>query len=271
MTKGRIWFEGNPWPNGHAIKSADLFITLSEGGENSWPPETGAYLGLKIKTDDYYAEMLEEERNRAYEAETKASDNNEHIADWTSFIVWQNYGACRIESSNAQIGTHTAPFDLINLKQAHLSFDTGMTAVADQENDMNAFTCYILGHDSVANHELSFTNTHENPNHFDIDWSGSVALSYLGDNDFSHRFRAKLTQVPFLGVKGPRYQELREVKSSLFGLFKTRDYYDLRQDREPLLREKALRQLASSCLKLDHKTLAFQAKQRCDWLVPKER
>ena len=268
--EGRIWFESNPWKNGHSIKSAELFIELSEGGEHAWPPTEGAYLGLKISSDNYYSDMSIEEQERAYEKEAISSDNDIHIADWNSFIVWQNFGRCRVESSNAQIGSASQRYDLTNLMQGRLEFEKGRKIVADQENDLNAFTCYILGHDSVADHDISFSESIDSPGHFDIKWTGAIALSYIGDYNFEHRFRVELNNVPFLGIKGPRYQELREVRKSFFGLFGRSEYYDLRQDKNANSREKLLRKLAEKCLKLEQNRFEFQSKERCDWLVPSQ-
>ncbi len=266
--EGRIWFEGNPWPSGHPIKSAELFIELSEGEDQSWPPERGAYLGLNIKSHDYYSEMTKDEREKAYKEEAVILDNNESIADWNSYIVWKNYHRCRIESSNAQIGTSSQKLDLRNFERCTMAFETGRKSVADQENALNAFTCYILGHDSVSDHEIKFSTCNSNTGSVDIAWTGAVALSYLGELDFDYRFRAELKNVPFLGMKGPRYQELRETSRSFFGLFRKSDYYDLRQDKEEVARERALRNLAETSIIFDQSQFQFQARDRCDWLVP---
>ena len=48
--QGRIWFEGNPWPNGHAIISANMHIFLVDGEDKKSPFDAGAYLNLTIKT-----------------------------------------------------------------------------------------------------------------------------------------------------------------------------------------------------------------------------
>lgn len=266
--EGRIWFENNPWTNGHAIKSAELFIELSEGGEHAWPPDKGVFLGLKIKSDTYYAEMSIEEQERTYEAKSTSNENVKNTDGWNSFPLWHNFGSCTIESSNAQIGNVSQKYDLTTLMLGRLEFEKDRKVVPDQENALNAFTCYILGHDSVSDHEITFSDTIDSPGHFDIKWTGAVALSYVGNYNFEHRFRAELNNVAFLGIKGPRYQELREVKKSFFGLFSKSDYYDLRQDHTAASREKALRKLAEGCLTLEQNKFEFQSKERCDWLIP---
>lgn len=268
--KGRIWFEGNPWPNGHAIKTAEFFITLSEAGEGAWPPEAGAYLGLKIESQYYYAEMSDEEQKQAYEADAKSIDQDIATDDWESFIVWQNYHACTLSASNAQIGTRSHPFEL-GAAQTKLIFEQGKKAVSyNQDRESSAFIGYILGHDSLADHELLITETPGCPGFFDIKWSGAVALTYVGAEEFSYRFRAEMTRVPFLGIEGPRYQESRERKS-LFGLLRKHEWYDLRQDRSVPSREADLRELAMSCLKFKQDDYVFHEKDRMDWLVPKVR
>lgn len=88
--QGRIWFEGNPWPNGHAIISANMHIFLVDGEDKKSPFDAGAYLNLTIKTDNYDSENTDEDRDRI-EAQYKAEKAGKTISDWESFGVWKNY------------------------------------------------------------------------------------------------------------------------------------------------------------------------------------
>lgn len=51
-----------------------------------------------------------------------------------------------------------------------------------------AFHVYLLGHDSVADHDIVFTR--QQTGGHTIDWNGRIALTYAGEEEFSHRFRA---------------------------------------------------------------------------------
>lgn len=69
---GRIWFTGNPWPNGHALKQPRLFAQFdSDSGD--WESAPG-YLRLEIESEDYYAEWSDAESEAAYKAEEAQID-----------------------------------------------------------------------------------------------------------------------------------------------------------------------------------------------------
>jgi len=64
------------------------------------------------------------------------------------------------------------------------------------ELDDLAFHIYLLGHDSVANHRITFQRI-AGSDCFDIVWTGDIALTYAGDDDLDHRFEARIANVPF--------------------------------------------------------------------------
>ena len=64
------------------------------------------------------------------------------------------------------------------------------------DDDNLAFHIYLLGHDSVANHRISFQRV-GNSNLFDIVWTGDIALTYVGDYMLEHAFEARITGLPF--------------------------------------------------------------------------
>ena len=51
----------------------------------------------------------------------------------------------------------------------------------------------LLGHDSVADHEIHFRELA--PDDYSLTWRGRVALSYAGDDEFRHQFEAHLESI----------------------------------------------------------------------------
>ncbi|PSB27626.1 hypothetical protein [Stenomitos frigidus] len=74
-----------------------------------------------------------------------------------------------------------------------------------------AFDIYLLGHDSVADHRLRFTQR-LTPNHFSVDWRGRIALFYSGSYEFRYEFEAHVESTEFQGIElpqGTREQDFR--------------------------------------------------------------
>lgn len=57
-----------------------------------------------------------------------------------------------------------------------------------------AFHVYLLGHDAVAGHRIRMVRRGES-DRFDIEWSGKLALAYVGDFEYRHDFRAVIYNV----------------------------------------------------------------------------
>ncbi|MEL6753022.1 MAG: hypothetical protein AAFO57_03260 [Pseudomonadota bacterium] len=261
---GRIWFPGNPWPDGHALKEVELWGILS--GENHPWAEPGLHLHLCVRSQDYDAEMSEAERDAAYDGESEEIDQGIDRSSWQSYIVWGNYHACRIETNvGPRLGSNGEPFDLAWLDGKHFALDPIDPDAEFIDFDSQAFHCYILGHDAVAGHDLRFKASGA-PGHFDINWTGKVALAYGGDEVYRYDFRAEARHVPFQGFMSPPWYDLVQEKKGLFGKTVTRQV-DRRETLSPQAREQALRDLAARHSSIPQDAFVFEARKHKDWLL----
>jgi hypothetical protein len=183
--ENRIVFPGNPWPKGHIIKEFVWSARLE--------PTTGIWCQLHLKSDDYDAEDLESDKS----VEGSDADN------WRSKIVWNNYQACILSATQWDdagflVGTRDAPFDLESLSGKPLTVDP----LPFDLNDKPAFGIYLQGHDFTAGHRILFTKSAADSD-WTVDWQGSIALTYLGDDEFRHRFVARKSGVHFDGIYLP--------------------------------------------------------------------
>jgi hypothetical protein len=187
--QGRIWFEGNPWPHGHAIKALDFSLLLDARGIG---------LLLNLESDDYYAE------DPTYWDDDH--EDEEVDSGWQSKVVWGNYHSCRLSNTYWGIDSDTVPrlgsrdalFDLAHSLPLQVAADpVAFGAESDKDYDDHAFHIYLTGHDAVAAHDILIER--QDNGLFAIKWSGLIAEAYTGSNDFNHRFRAEASDVPFNG------------------------------------------------------------------------
>lgn len=177
--ENRIWFPGNPWPEGHPLK------------EFAWTAEVRkgvVWFFLHLKTADYYSE-------RDIEDEDKDFDSS-----WEAPIVWGNYHSCTISSTD----WHDGGFPVCPLSEYSIESLDGYEAIVDPlpinpdgDWDDLAFHTYLLGHDSVAGHKIRFSRR-IGTNEFDIHWEGKIALVYAGDYEYRYDFKALI-----YGVEAP--------------------------------------------------------------------
>jgi hypothetical protein len=182
-THGRIWFHDNPWPNGHAVSEFVWSGRLDENGR--------LWLDLHLETVDYKSE----------EPPTQDLDD-----DWHSPIVWCNYHSCTLSSTEWAddgstgffVGDQEHPLTWKDLTTRQLTADATSDGEPYDFETHQAFLIYLTGHDGVADHKLSISPA-ATPNHFDLEWTGRVALAYGGDMELSHTFRAQLPAASFAG------------------------------------------------------------------------
>jgi hypothetical protein len=79
MKPDRIYFNDNPWPEGHPIK--EFAWSAKEVNGEVW-------FDLHLKSADYYSER-----------EIEDDENTEYPSDWAAPIVWGNYHSCILSSS----------------------------------------------------------------------------------------------------------------------------------------------------------------------------
>lgn len=175
----RIYFPGNPWPEGHGIAH------LSWTGRIE--PD-GLYFDLDLRSANYYAER---------EVET---DEEEHDS-WKSPVVWGNYHRCSLSSTKwgpdegIFVANEDDPLDWSELSDWIFEVDK-RTAV--DAHDHHAFHIYLLGHDSVLRHQFHFTEPRGRTHR--LHWKARVALTYVGQYDLKHRLEVD-AEVEFDGFR----------------------------------------------------------------------
>jgi hypothetical protein len=168
----RIFFHDNPWPKGHAIAEFRWWGRLAC---------EGLFFELDLRT-------------AKYSAEEPGLDSD--ASDWKAPIVWGNYHECHLHADGRgfRVATERKKLDFGAL--------AGTTFEVDRKPrpwDEAAFHIYLLGHDSVARHRITFAR--RNPDGtFAIDWAGRICLSYAGAKRYEHSFAAHVARAPFDGI-----------------------------------------------------------------------
>ena len=180
---GRIWFADNPWPGGHAVRTFDFQILLDEGGPR---------LLLNLESEDYDAHGDPD------------VDPGSGESDWQSKGVWGNYHACSLSNLKWGVSPDTAPSltGPVDVRPQRIAVRADPVAEGQTSPlpyDQHAFHIYLLGHDSVHEHDIIIARADNGL--YNIKWSGLIALSYIGDDAFRHRFRAEVHDVPFSGFR----------------------------------------------------------------------
>ena len=172
--EGRIWFPGNPWPDGHRVEKFEWTGRLDGLGQ--------LWFDVTLRTASY--------------DEAGAIDDDEEsddLPEWEAPIVWNNYHRCTISSTlwedatGLLAATPERRFGLVGSEPQRLTADP--LPVEDLDADP-AFHVYLLGHDSVADHAITFTA--DGTGGHRVDWRGRIALTYAGNEEFEHEFRAEI-------------------------------------------------------------------------------
>jgi hypothetical protein len=201
MSDSRIVFKNNPYPNGHKIVEFVWGGRLDEEGK--------LWFDFHLKTDRYYADnpITEEE----------PSEEELDVESWDSKIVWGNYHACTLSSTFW--GASDKSGILLDISQNKLDFDNlprlsadPLPLSSDCDDDDMAFGIYLLGHDSCANHSITITKT--SGNLFDINWTGKIALTYVGDDEFKHDFVLNIQNVKFDGFHYPQIMSQQQAMAA---------------------------------------------------------
>ncbi|GAA3034572.1 hypothetical protein [Actinokineospora globicatena] len=166
--RGRIWFEGNPWPEGHRIATFDWVAGLDSDGALWFDPI--------LITEDYDAERMPEEPA-------------DRVREWDSPELWTNYEGCLIEPLDDHgflAATPGSPFGFTTPEPRTLTLDP----LPEGPDARHAFQIQLLGHDTCADHTL--TTTRQPDGRHRIDWTARIALSYAGETEYHHAFRAEI-------------------------------------------------------------------------------
>jgi len=170
----RIYFKGNPWPEGHPIKKFKWSASIRDG--NVW-------FDMHLESQDYY-----------FERDIEDNEDTEYHSDWAAPIVWWNYHSCTLSSNN----WHNGGFKVCTVKEyspeyldgLEIEIDTNPESIDDWDD--LAFHIYLLGHNSVAKHKIKFERIGES-SEFNITWVGKIAHAYVGDYDYKHDFNVTLS------------------------------------------------------------------------------
>lgn len=224
--EGRIWFEGNPWPQGHRLVSCELVGVAHplRGADVELP--AGVVAGPALSLAIELASAPYDEGDDPAERDAIGDD------DWTFKIVWNNYGAATIaESASSQtpgfaVSDGRTPF--IWDAPSHRFLVDRLPLTLPGFSDfftVQALGCYVLGHDAVADHDIHLHSRSPDGGYV-LDWTGRLARAYAGIETFDHRFRVHAT-----GVK------LREISLWYFDVERAKEYLGL--DLDPTMTPEA--------------------------------
>jgi hypothetical protein len=120
--QNRIVFHGNPWPNGHRIRSFDW--EAEQRGSDVW-------FQFHLETEDY---------NKDAPGQEPANEDD----DWKAPIVWNNYHRCKMSTSEWHAGGFRAcariDFTAARLDGLQLHVDAAETDLPGTDTDAR-FTC----------------------------------------------------------------------------------------------------------------------------------
>ena len=179
MQTDRIYFQANPWPEGHPITEFAWTAKAVEGD---------VWFDLHLKSADYYAERDIDDED----------DETQELSDWESPTVWNNYHACTLSSTF----WGNKGFRICRIEQYKPEFLDGLEMLVDthpeaiEDWDELAFHIYLLGHDAAAKHRIRFERI-QGSQQFKIVWTGSIAAAYVGQYEFKHAFSASISSAQF--------------------------------------------------------------------------
>ncbi|MGV2068379.1 hypothetical protein ACQZ5K_23060 [Agrobacterium sp. 22-226-1] len=178
MDSNRIYFEGNPWPEGHPI--VKFLWSAKEIDGDVW-------FDIHLESANYYSERA-----------IKDKENSTYTNDWDAPYSWENYQSCILSSDD----WHNGGFRICSKDEYTPEFLDGRELLIDphpetitDRNDF-AFQIYLLGHDTVAKHKIKFDRI-GNSNRFKITWFGKIARTYVGDHDFKYNFSVMVLSADF--------------------------------------------------------------------------
>jgi hypothetical protein len=188
--KGRIYFPGNPWPEGHALKELTWSVRIE--------PARGLFFDLNLESTEYYAERRIDDDGDEEAGELRS--------DFEAPGVWGNYHACTLSSNRwhhggCLAGSDEAPLSFAGLADRTFVVDDPSSPEFDEADlEARAFHIYLLGHDAVADHRIRFT-LQGTTGMWNLDWTGRIALAYAGDYELRYTFRVEASELSFAGFQ----------------------------------------------------------------------
>lgn len=217
----RVYFAGNPYPSGHGIAKFEWTARLDSDG---------LFFDFHLESEDYGADDEDEDDEDEDDSDEDDSDEDDSeedssyreydsTRDWKAKIVWGNYHKCTLSST---YWGDNSGIRLDGEEKLHLEGLQGLTLRAntlppnydpeDVEEDDDgdeygmegppAFHVYLLGHDSVADHAITFTEKFGFAE-YAINWTGKIALSYFGEYDYRYDFKIQIARAKLQYIKVP--------------------------------------------------------------------
>lgn len=191
MSQDRIFFPGNPWPEGHPVEAFEWKASVRDGQ---------VWFDLHLQSAAYDAEREIEETDEADEDDEEDDKEEDEVfaSDWESPGVWTNYHRCTISSTKwpGYRGFAVGPLSGCNLESLD-GFEATVDDPPPEDQRANALHIYLFSHGAVARQRIRFERV-AGTDRFDITWHGRIALSFGGDPDYDHAFTATL-----FGVQAP--------------------------------------------------------------------
>lgn len=186
--EGRIWFHGNPWPRGHRLVTCELVGQLH--------PARGAFVDGVVAAPAL--SLAIELKTAPYDEDDDSDRDAIGDDDWSSKIAWNNFGAAWIGESASSampgfvVSDGRVPFDAF-ANEHHFLVDTLPLSFPFADFfERQAFGCYVLGHDAVADHDIRLQRRTDG---YTLEWTGRLAQAYVGSEVFDRTFTVQATGV----------------------------------------------------------------------------
>ncbi|MEQ5391677.1 hypothetical protein ABN236_06295 [Proteus sp. fly-1013] len=203
-----ITFIDSAYPKPHNIEEFVWSGRLDKHGQ--------LWFDLHLRSASYYLSEGKDYPDDIDEDELDDEEEYTSLVDWQSRIVWDNYHRCTLSSTfwsdekGILLSTGEVPFDFDNFITHQFNVDTAPqinhSEDEDEPTEISAFSIYLLGHDECKNHQIHFQRQQNNTYH--INWSGKIALTYGGFDEFIHQFIARLENISFDGFYFPKTWDL---------------------------------------------------------------
>ena len=188
---GRIWFPGNPWPDGHGLSEFAWSGRLDRRGR--------LWFDLHLRTLPYADEV-------------GPRPGTDVESGWASASTWTAYDRATLSSTfwpDAATGvlaaTRPIPFRFGDFRPQIRAADP---LPVDPEGKP-AVNLYLFGPGAAAEHEIEFTR--QPAGGFTIVWTGRINPTQGGSPVFDHEFRAEVSDVEFGPVRIPDGMPAREA------------------------------------------------------------
>lgn len=177
MSTGRIVFADSPWPEGHPIERFRLTLRGDEQGN----------LRLHVHV-----------MSAPYESAGSPVGAPAGSSPWNRPETWLDAQYAILSSLHwgnrgFKLPSKTSTFEEHKLDGMVLTADPVKQVSLDNPLEDLAVGAWVLGNGVVGDHRISLTRVR--PYVFDVNWTGSLRNSFLGEENFGHRFEVNAESV----------------------------------------------------------------------------